>query len=138
MNKKKIKNKKGNALLMSIFILSGVLVVSLGAADLVVPGIKMGRTQQSSAKAYFAAESGIERILLETRIYEMDISGCDSLVNKYIDFNTKTCVNSEQIYILSNGAEYSVIFISSSPQISFRSTGNYQETRRTVEVNFTN
>jgi hypothetical protein len=137
-NFKKIKtNLKGNALLMTLFILTGVLVVSLGAANLVMSGIKMHRTQISSAKAYFAAESGIERILFEIRMNGMDISACDSVINRYVDFAAQTCVGSENIYSLSNGSEYSVVFVSNSP-ITFRSSGSFLGTERTVEVNFTN
>jgi hypothetical protein len=135
---KKIKiNSKGNALLMSLFILTGVLVVSLGAANLVSLGIKTHRTQQASAKAYFAAESGIERLLFEIRKNGMDISACDGSTNRYVDFTTQTCVGSENIYSLSNGSEYSVVFVSNSP-ITFRSSGSFLGTERTVEVNFTN
>ena len=71
-----IKNKRGTALFMALMILSGALIVSLGAASLVISGMKQGRTQSYSTKAYFAAESGTERVLWEIRKNGFDPSGC--------------------------------------------------------------
>ena len=130
-----LKNKKGTALLMILFMLSGMLIVSLGAASLIVPGIKMSRNQLSSTKSYFAAETGIERVLLVTRINEMDLSGCDGTVNKYVDFTTETCVNVKKTYLLPNNTSYVVIYKSNSPVV-IKSTGSYHGTKRTIEVTY--
>lgn len=137
MRLKLLKNNKGTALLMILFMLSGILIVALGAANLIIPGIKMSRNQISSTKSYFAAETGIEEILITTRINEMDISGCDATTNKYLNLVTETCAGTQQTYFLPNSASYVVIFVSDSP-ITFRSTGSYRGTKRSIEVSYTN
>src|SRR5680860_1309976 len=66
-NYKKLKNNKGAALLMTLLILSSILVVALATSDLVMSGIKMSRNRIQSTKAFFAAETGIERLLWAVR-----------------------------------------------------------------------
>ncbi|MDD5291288.1 MAG: hypothetical protein PHZ04_04230 [Patescibacteria group bacterium] len=118
----KIKNNDGTALLLTLLILSGILVVALGAASLIVPGIKMSRTQEQSIKAFFAAEAGAERALWEVR------------KNNYAvpDVDTDNIFSSS----LGNSSTYQVDSALSPPQVTFTSTGSYQQTRRSVAVNF--
>jgi hypothetical protein len=60
-------NKKGTALLMTVLILNSILIVSLAIAQIVFSGVKMGNKEALSTKAYFAAETGAERVLWEFR-----------------------------------------------------------------------
>lgn len=134
MNDVIIKNNHGTALIMTILILTSILVVTLAASDLIVPGIKMSRTQERSTKAYFAAEAGAERILWEVRKNFFDDSLC--IIGDYIDFDTATCDSSEHNYSLSNNASYSVTY-DSGPPVAFTSKGVYLGTNRSVEVSYT-
>lgn len=63
----KINQKGATALLIVILVLSGFLLITLSAADIVRSGLKLSKTQMESTKAYFAAESGAERILYKIR-----------------------------------------------------------------------
>ncbi|MBI4812207.1 pilus assembly PilX N-terminal domain-containing protein [Candidatus Falkowbacteria bacterium] len=114
--------ERGTALLMTLLILSGILVVTLGAASLVAQGILMGRTQARSTKAFFAAETGGENVLWEVR------------KNGYVlpEQNQEDVFNGA----LSNGAVYSVDYATSSPYVYFTSDGSYRQTRRSVEIGF--
>jgi len=116
-------NNHGTALFMTLLILTSILVVALGAANLVVLGIKISRMQERSTKAYFAAEAGAERSLWEVR------------KNNYIlpDENQD---NIFEVLDLGNGSAYHVDYATSSPNIIFTSTGVYRGVRRVVEVNF--
>ena len=132
-----LKNKNGTALMMALLILTSILTVSLGAADLVMSGLKMSGTQARSAIAYFAAEAGAESILWEIRKNGFDSTGCDATINKHVDFSADPaeCVNSEQVQNLTNGASYSVVN-TSNPPIAFMSIGSYAGVRRVVEISY--
>ena len=118
----KIKNNRGAALLMTLLILSGVLVVALATANLVVSGIKMSRNQIQSTKAFFAAETGAERALRAVR------------KDGYVLPDTDT----DDIFIgtLENNSTYQVNYATTTPLVVFTSTGSYQQVKRTVSVSF--
>jgi hypothetical protein len=122
--KRIINNQKGSVLLMTLFILSSILVVALTASQIVDSGIKTGRIQSDSTKAYFAAESGTERVLWEYR------------KNGYV-----LPVNDEEVDIfgivtLTNQATYIVNYKKDSLDVFFTGIGNYMSTKRSVQVNF--
>jgi len=119
-----ILNKKGTALLMTILILNSVLVVSLAAAKLILSGVRMSGTQARSTKAYFAGESGAERVLWEFRkngLYSGGLPGSDSVVF------SDTAMPNESIYKVDYTNPGTVKFIS---------TGSYRGVKRSVEVEF--
>lgn len=121
--KYKIKNNDGTALLLTLLILTSILVVALGAANLIIPGIRMSRTQEQSTKAFFAAEGGAERALWELRK----------------NFYEAPEIDTENVFSgsLTNNSVYQVDYSSVDFSATFTSTGRYQQTRRSVAVNFT-
>ncbi len=124
--KKKIKIKtSGSALMLTLFILSAVMLIVIGGATTIASGLKMGRIQAYSTRAYFAAEAGAERLLYEVR----KGSSFDDLTNTGQSnvFGTTT---------LSMGSEYTVNYDSFLPEIIFTSIGGYRGTKRSVEVDF--
>lgn len=144
-----LTDRRGTAIFLALFILAGILIVSLGAANLVVSGLKMSKTQYDSTKAYFAAEAGAERVLWEIRkngFIPSSAIGCDltdgDTTNDYINFDNinsdpdpATC-GDEQINTLSNGASYSVILKSMGTATSTQSIGSYRDTIRVIEVSY--
>ena len=60
-------NQRGSAIFLVVLILTGILVAVLGINNLVIKGIKLSRNIAWSAPAYFAAETGMEKALYETR-----------------------------------------------------------------------
>ncbi len=126
---------------IALMIVASILVVSLGAASLVVSGIKMSRTQGYSTKAYFASEAGVERGLWVRRKSEFDFSACANS-GECLDFSTLpvicgNCNLTEQI--LSNGSVYNVNYASSTTDmyIFFKSVGDYENTQRSLEIIYT-
>lgn len=62
------KNQRGGtALLLTLMVMGSVLFVVLAVSDVVRNGLIASQSQVHSTKAYFAAESGAERILWEIR-----------------------------------------------------------------------
>ncbi|MFA4833272.1 MAG: pilus assembly PilX N-terminal domain-containing protein [Patescibacteria group bacterium] len=116
------KENNGTALLMTLLILTSILVVTLGAASLIIPGIKMSRTQEQSTKAFFAAEAGVEKALWEVRKNSYAIPEVDT----------------DNVFSgsLGNNSAYQADCALSLPQVTFTSTGSYRQTRRSVAVNF--
>jgi len=98
-------DQKGSMLLMTVLLMSGVLVVVLGVADLVTTRIKESKIQQDSLKAFFASEAGAERVLFEMGNLEFPNDGI---------YATST---------LDNGSSYRIDYASSSPIGIFYSRG---------------
>ncbi|MFH1822645.1 MAG: hypothetical protein ABH830_03010 [Patescibacteria group bacterium] len=137
-----IKNN-GTALLMTMMILTSVLVVALGIANLVVSGIKMNRVQTESVKAYYATEAGLEYALWtimkdDSTIPlddELDYSDADAISWYAADYGPEVGVRRDWYETtLSNGAEVSVLYASTTQAIIFRSIGIKSNNERAVEV----
>lgn len=76
-----IKDKKGStAIMMTVVLMGGMLFISLTVGQIIANGIISGRAQIHSTKAFFAAESGIERILWETRQNDLLFEPPDSQI----------------------------------------------------------
>ena len=133
-----IKDNNGIALMMALLILTSILVVSLGAADLVISGLKASGTQERSTISYFAAEAGLEKILWEIRQNEFSLGDCSTEINKYVDFSPSPAEcdgNDTHTESLSNNSSYKAVFTSDSP-ITFMSAGEYEGIRRVVEISY--
>lgn len=115
----KNNNRPGSALILTMFIMAGMLIVSLGGAYVVFLGIKAGGIQAQSTRAYYAAESGAERLLWELRW------------NGYgYGSSTETVLFSDTLQTNSSYEVYYVEF----PPLVFRAIGDYQNSRRSVEI----
>lgn len=118
------KSKQGSALLLVLFILTSVLVVSLGGSTVIIAAIKASGVQSESTKAYFAAESGAERILYEVRH------------NQSVNLALTHRDNIIGVNYLPDGSSYTVNYTEKIPKITFTAIGAFERTRRSVEVSF--
>ena len=123
MNKNK-KNQTGVILLLTLFILTGILVIALSAADLVFAGIKMNRLSGYSGIAFFAAEAGMERALWEGRTWQ-----AREAPNPLPENDMDNLFSG----VLSNGSSYTVNYAMAAPYIVFTSIGDYHGAKRSVE-----
>jgi len=118
------KNKKGSALILTMFIMAGMIIVAMSGAYVVFLGIKAGGLQAQSGRAYYAAETGAEYFLWRLR------------KNGYIYPNP----SASPIFIGTltgtgnYSASYSVYFVSSPNPLVFSSIGSYQNSKRSVEI----
>lgn len=102
-------NKNGSALLTTVFVLFGILAISMIGIEIVLTGLLARRAQGSSVKAFYAAEAGIERsIAMFKEQYE---AGTDTLYNcakfgayRYIDFDATGCSSNEQYFDINNNS----------------------------------
>jgi hypothetical protein len=111
--------QNASALVLTMFIMAGMLVVALSGAYVVTLGLRAGGVQAQSTRAYYAAEAGAERLLWELR-QNGYVYGAPSETPLF----TGT---------LTSGATYNVYF-SSFPPLVFQSVGEYQNSRRSVEI----
>jgi uncharacterized protein (UPF0333 family) len=129
-DKKNIVSKfqlKGSALIFTMFILAGMLIVAMSGSYLILTGIIAGGIQSQSTKAYFAAESGAENILWQFRKDDANYG------NIYKDTGTPLMQG-----VISENIDYNV-YHTSSPNGSlhnYTSIGTYNNIRRSVEISF--
>ena len=106
--------------------MSGILIVAMSGAYVVWLGIKAGGIQAQSTKAYYAAEAGAERFLYELRQNDYDYGSPGSTV-LFSDTLTPST------------ASYKVYFKEYNPPLTpliFQSVGDYQNTKRNIEIRF--
>lgn len=110
--------------MLTLFILASILIIVLGGSSVIISGLQMGGVQSQSIRAYYAAEAGAERALYEFR--------------KTGYFDTMAYVGQENVFgttTLPNNSYYTVNYDSFNP-IVVSSIGYYQNTRRSVELDF--
>jgi len=122
LRRRLISDKPGSALILTMFIMAGMLIVAMGSAYVALLGLKAGGTQSQSTKSYFAAESGAEQLIWELR---KNAAGFSFATNEVSFFGE-----------LSSGASYEVFFTQKIPNIIFTSIGDFNSTRRSVEIKF--
>jgi hypothetical protein len=90
----KMKDVKGSALLITVFLLTGVFLVALGVGYMAFFAIKTGDSQSRSFKAYYAFEAAREHMAYELRMGNLGSCSTASFVNT--------------TYTLQNQSSYSV------------------------------
>lgn len=118
-----MKNKKGSALLLTLFLVSGIMIVAFAGSYVIVSGLRSSGLQYDSSRAYFAAESGAEYSLLKVRK-----TGVDLKTTTFGDIFTGTMPGAYP-------GSFKVNYKTWSP-IVLTSTGTYGVTKRSVELSF--
>ena len=121
-------NQKGVVLLLTLFILSSILVVTLGAAGLVFAGITMNRLTGYSSLAFSASEAGLERALWEARKNGYALPDEDT--------NNILCPSAPALCVLANGSSYRLDYATSTPFVTFKSIGSFSGAKRLVESTY--
>jgi len=117
--------RKGSAMILTMFILAGMLIVAMSGAYVVLLGITASGTQAQSTKAYFAAESGIEFILWNVRKNGVDY-GVEQI-------GTGVAIEGPHTLSVAN-LEYQVFHTGSFH--GYTSVGSFHSAKRSVEVSF--
>lgn len=116
-------NLPGSALMFTMFILSGMLIVAMSGAYIILTGIIAGGVQSQSTRAYFAAEAGAERLLYDFRVQSI---GLDDLFTDRVD--------------LPGGTYYKIYHTQDpdNPLIvnNYTSVGTFNNISRSVEISF--
>jgi hypothetical protein len=119
-----MKHKKGNALLLTLFLVSGIMVVAFAGSYLIISGLRTSGLQYDSARAYFIAESGAEYSLMQVRRLDYDLNGSTLDTDIFPD-----------VAMPDGFGKFSVGYKTWSP-IVLTSTGSYGATKRSVELSF--
>ncbi len=118
-NRLVVPDKSGSALALTMFILAGMLIVAMSGSTVILIGLKAGGIQAQSAKAYYNAESGAERILWELNENSFTLPSF-SLTEPTIEEP------------LEEG-NYELYYSNFDP-IIFTSVGEFQQTKRSVQI----
>ncbi|MCK5416156.1 hypothetical protein KAI92_01875 [Candidatus Parcubacteria bacterium] len=154
MYKKIVQDNRGSISIMIVStLLFSVLIAVIISSNIVNSGIKISQTQVESAKAYFAAEAGAEKILYETRrsggIIETLILNTDDcevcFTGNANDSSTVnacdaaySCVDSEQLlgidieYYYEIEYKYNLV----SGVMTLINKGRFHDIKRTVELSW--
>lgn len=139
---------------MAMIMLTSVLVVTLTASGMVRNSLKMTWEQQYSAKAFFAAEAGSERMLYEARKLGLDFMECApgdcvaflgtgevATTTDYHILCEPDCLAANKYQTLSNNATYRIEYLldtgplpADPPRRIAVARGNYAEQNRVVKV----
>jgi len=116
--KRKTQKNKGSSLLLALLVLSTVLVIAFGMSRLMLGEIKLSKNIPQSLKAYYAAETGIEKFLYDARKGggAVTIAKCSIL--------------------LDNNASYGVEIDTDKGITTIKSWGCYKDIRRAIEVSY--
>lgn len=122
---RKDQEKGAAALLLTVILLAGILVLGLAVAMVMLSEIKLSRGSSDSVIAYFVADSAAEIALYNIR---SDVSGwrpSDGDVSGFID---------DMLPDLTN-ANYRIdVDFQAGGQVSITTEGSYLTTARTVKV----
>ena len=108
---------KGAALLLSLLILSAIMVIAFSISALMYGELKLTQNIPKSIKAYYAADSGIERLLYDER----KGGGAGDIPKCSID--------------LDNNSSYGIEFTDGDP-IEIKSWGCFDDVNRAIEVTY--
>ena len=109
-----------------VFIMSILLAIGFGLSGILVQQIKMLGEIGYSVVAFYAADSGIEKVLVDRQ--------APNLTPGYYSCFLPTCS-------LSNGATYEVFVVPSGGSCSalnfcIKSIGKYQKVKRAIEISY--
>lgn len=112
------------------------MTIAFAASSVIMNNIYMSRTQVDSSKAFYAAETGAERVLRIVRM-KLFTNNCD-MANKYINFDSGNCTNtldSAKVTLPSNQSYYYVVYNGSAAH--FQSFGSSASgVKRAIDISF--
>jgi len=117
-------SQKGISLYMAVIVLAILLGISLGLSSLIVTKIKIIRGMEESVIAFYAADTGIEVVLVERQ--NPNLSGYSGSVNLG---GGDTATYDVTVTRAGQGSCAALNFC-------IKSIGNYKNTRRAVEVRY--
>ena len=123
--------ERGVSVFLAVIILSILLAIALGLSTILVSQIRMLKGMENSILSFYAADTGVERILYEDKMCRL--SGCGGLSWSCLD--TVNCNEGRSSGTVSDAvgsANYQVT--TNDGATSILSQGIYKGTRRAVRV----
>jgi Tfp pilus assembly protein PilX len=113
--------QKGVSLYLTLVIMTLMLAIALGISAILVGQMKIIKGMGDSVIAFYAADTGIERILYDIRKTPYNPTG-----------GTEPYTN----IALDNGATYTVKIISANGTVTISSKGTYKDVNRAIEISY--
>ena len=134
-------DNQGISLLITIIVLAAMLVITLGASDVLIQGLRASNLSGRSTVAYLAAESGAERLLwyaVNDVDFESNFSACSG--GGYVDIHTAgafTCAPYNHLIDAANpDYYYRAYYARSGIYHVYESVGFYYGARRSIEMKY--
>jgi len=130
---RKVKGQRGVSLYLTIIIMVILLAVVLGLSAILLSQLKMVKEMENSVIAFYAADTGIERILYEDKLCRQVppcLAPCknDSDGDGFCD-GVPTNYDTGEVS-LGNQATYNAKAITNG----FKSVGTFKGTKRAIEI----
>lgn len=124
-----LKNKKGVAVFLVVMLGAVILAVVLGLSALLVRQAVIVHQLSQSVLAFYAADTGIERLLYATRQEGYDVGTCTPT-----PCQTPYPGTSDPAF--TNGASYEDYVQDTTSSTELRSIGIYRQVRRALEISY--
>ena len=124
-----LKKKKGVAVFLVVMLGAVILAVVLGLSALLVRQTVIVHQLSQSVVAFYAADTGIERILYAVRQEGYDVSACTPTP-------CQTSYQSGSDPAFTNGASYETYVQDTTSSTQLRSIGIYRQVRRAIEISY--
>jgi Tfp pilus assembly protein PilX len=127
-------SQKGVAIYLALMVTIILLAIGLGISTIIVSQMVMIREMGDSVGAFYAAETGVERVLYEDK--QCRTLGCGDLTFCAEDNTSCDKGRSSQTNIPSDTAtlDYTVNFTNNVTEVEIQSRGSYKGTRRAIEA----
>ena len=138
----KIKeNNQGLSITLTMILLSIMLVIAIGATDILNKSLRSSNISGRSTVAYLAAESGAEKMLwfaVNDVSFESNFAACST--GGYIDIHDSTsfkCAEYDHLIDLTNpDYYYKARYTRSGIYHVYETIGNYFGSRRNIEMKY--
>jgi len=136
---KYIKEQSGISVVMAVLILTSVLIVSLGVADVLNQSLQISKLSVRSEIAFFAAESGAEKMIWLAKNNQIDEASLQSdCLDSYINLEATPVACSDHQHLINSDPNYyyKVKYGFFPPFHIYTISGYYYNTRRSIEVKY--
>ncbi|MDP3955263.1 MAG: hypothetical protein Q8Q15_02785 [bacterium] len=134
MNKLPFRSNSGQVLLVTLLIMAVVLTIGLSLISRSITDVRISKQTEDAARAYSAAEAGIEAALIggtnETFIfsetgakYSLDVAGLGEGGTEYV-FPQKVSVNEIQTFWMADASDLSQVYNRNKLRVVWGNEGN--------------
>lgn len=120
------KSQRGVSLYLAIIIMTILLAIALGLSTIFLGQVVMLREMGYSVIAFYAADTGIEQILMNR--------GSPSNLSGYLDLNNNNAKDSDdssyEVIVTAPGSDCT------ASNFCVKSIGTYQEVSRAIEITY--
>jgi hypothetical protein len=120
---KLIEKQKGISVLYAVFVVVVLLAISLGLSSILISQIKTLGEAGHSVVAFYAADSGVEKVLMDRQSPDQTSGYYDGSLSADISYS---------LYVTEGGSGD----CSSDYYYCIKSIGSYKDTRRAIEINY--